>query len=75
MAACAAYFAMGPARGKRSIAAVGILVGLAMILMKVIPVLPGHFSRYEWMALLAWIVLGASLNLREKTLARSAASH
>jgi amino acid transporter len=75
MAACAAYYAMRPARGKRSIAAVGLVVGVAMILMKLVPVLPGHFSRYEWIALLVWILLGASLNLREKALARSAAGH
>ena len=30
-----------------------------MILMKVIPFVPGHFSPYEWLALGIWIVLGA----------------
>ena len=75
MAACASYFAMRPTRGKRTIAAVGILVGIAMILMKIIPALPGHFSRYEWIALLLWIILGAALNAREKALAQAAASH
>jgi hypothetical protein len=74
-AACAAYYVMRPARGKRAIAAIGAAVGLAMILMKIVPVLPGHFSRYEWMALILWITLGLSLHIREKTLAQAAAGH
>lgn len=74
-AACAAYYVMRPSRGKRGIAAIGIAVGIAMILMKVVPVLPGHFSRYEWIALIIWIALGVSLHIREKALARAAASH
>ncbi len=61
MAACAAYYRMRPRRGKRMIAATGALVGLAMILMKVVPILPGHFSGYEWIALLAWVSLGIAL--------------
>lgn len=74
-AACAAYYAMRPTRGKRAMAALGIVVGLAMILMKVIPALPGHFSRYEWIALLVWISAGALLNLREKVLAKADATN
>ena len=46
-------------RRQRLIAAVGALVGLLMILMKVVPFVPGHFSIYEWLALGIWIVLGA----------------
>ena len=30
-----------------------------MILMKVVPFVPGHFSIYEWLALGIWIALGA----------------
>jgi amino acid transporter len=75
LAACAAYYVMRPGRGKRIVAAVGVVVGMAMILMKVIPVLPGHFSRYEWMALVLWISLGVALNTREKVLAQVTVNH
>jgi hypothetical protein len=30
-----------------------------MVLVKVVPVIPGHFTRYEWMALAVWAGLGA----------------
>jgi amino acid transporter len=73
-AACAAYYAMRPSPQKRAIAGVGVAVGLAMILMKVVPVLPGHFSRYEWIALIIWIAVGVSLHIREKALAQATAS-
>lgn len=58
LAACAAYYQMGPAPGKRFVAAIGALVGLLMILMKIVPFVPGHFSGYEWLALGIWLGLG-----------------
>jgi APA family basic amino acid/polyamine antiporter len=67
LAACAAYYQMGPAPRKRLVAAIGALVGLLMILMKVIPFVPGHFSRYHWLALGLWLVLGVALSRRART--------
>jgi basic amino acid/polyamine antiporter, APA family len=68
-ATCAAYLAMGRAgtlAGRSKVAAVeyfvagfGLLVAIAMLLMKVVPAVPGHFTIYEWLALGIWIVLGA----------------
>ena len=68
-AACAACFSLGRARKGagvislsatgRGIALLGLLVGIAMVLMKVIPLVPGHFTRYEWLALAVWVLLGA----------------
>jgi len=58
LATCAAYLWMRPAALDRIIALVGVLVGLAMLLMKLAPFVPGHFSGWEWLALLLWIVLG-----------------
>jgi len=46
-------------RLERGIAGFGLLVGIAMALMKVIPLVPGHFTLYEWLALTVWVVLGA----------------
>jgi basic amino acid/polyamine antiporter, APA family len=64
LATCAAYFAMGPAPGQRLIAASGVLIGSLMILMKIVPQMPGAFSGYEWLALLLWIALGVALGLQ-----------
>jgi amino acid transporter len=68
-ATCAAYLTMGRARklpGQLNlsafewvIAAFGLLVAIAMLLMKVVPAVPGHFTAYEWLALGIWIALGA----------------
>jgi APA family basic amino acid/polyamine antiporter len=67
LAACAAYYQMAPSPRQHLIAAIGALVGLLMILMKVIPIVPGHFSIYEWLALGVWIVLGAIAARRATT--------
>jgi APA family basic amino acid/polyamine antiporter len=68
-ATCAAYISMGRARTlpgqlslstkEWSIATIGLLVAIAMFLMKVVPAIPGHFTEYEWLALAIWIALGA----------------
>jgi hypothetical protein len=36
-----------------------LLVAVALMLMKVVPAIPGHFTAYEWLALGIWILLGA----------------
>jgi len=66
-AACAACLALPRSRpglmklsvAERAVAAFGLAVGIAMALMKVIPLVPGHFTVYEWIALGVWIALGA----------------
>jgi len=68
-ATCAAYLSMGsagtlPHHSKLSaiewlVATLGLLVAIAMLLMKVVPAVPGHFTIYEWLALAIWIALGA----------------
>jgi basic amino acid/polyamine antiporter, APA family len=63
-ATCAAYFRMNPSDADRRISAFGALVGLCMILMKIVPGIPGHFTKYEWLALSVWIVLGLLLGRR-----------
>jgi APA family basic amino acid/polyamine antiporter len=45
--------------GGRVIAVFGLLVGISMFLMKVVPLVPGHFTVYEWIALACWVALGA----------------
>ena len=63
-AACCAYYRIAGTPRQRVVAAGGGLVALSMILMKIIPGIPGHFSRYEWLALGIWIVLGVALHRR-----------
>ena len=58
MAACASYYRMKPATAGRVAALIGLLVTSLMIVAKVVPVIPGHFTRYEWIALGVWIALG-----------------
>ncbi len=58
MAACASYLCMRPALVGRAAAVFGLLVTSAMILVKLVPLVPGHFSRYEWLALAVWIAIG-----------------
>jgi amino acid transporter len=63
MAACASFYCMKPSFGGRAAAIIGLLVTSLMVLVKVVPVVPGHFTRYEWMALALWAALGASIRV------------
>lgn len=58
LAACAAYWAMRPGRRERVIAGAGVAVGALLVLMKVLPFVPGHFDRYEFLALGLWCLAG-----------------
>jgi basic amino acid/polyamine antiporter, APA family len=64
MAACAAYFFLARSSAKRVIAGVGAFLGGMMILMKVVPLFPGHFTAYEWLALAVWMAVGVLLHWR-----------
>src|SRR5580700_3205735 len=74
-ATCAAYISLGrsgtmPGRVKLSaidwlVAGFGLFVAIAMMLMKIFPAIPGHFTVYEWLALGIWIALGALARRRE----------
>jgi amino acid transporter len=57
-AVCAAYLCMRPKIADSLIALLGALVGLAMMLMKLLPFVPGSFSGWEWLAFTLWIILG-----------------
>src|ERR1700674_3149587 len=59
MAGCASYWCMKPSFRGRAAALFGLLVTSLMVLVKVVPVVPGHFTRYEWTALAVWAGLGA----------------
>jgi len=67
LAACAAFYRIAQSVRQRLAAAFGVTVGLLMILMKVVPAIPGSFSKYEWLALGLWVVLGTTLGWRGLT--------
>jgi APA family basic amino acid/polyamine antiporter len=63
MAACASYLCMKPGWVGGSAAAFGVLITAAMILAKLLPVVPGHFSLYEWIALAIWAGIGILIRI------------
>jgi len=58
MSACASYSCMAKDFGGRAAAIFGMIVTSLMILVKVLPLVPGHFTRWEWVALGIWAGLG-----------------
>jgi APA family basic amino acid/polyamine antiporter len=62
LSACAAYIARNRRRqtsqARTPIAWVGSTVAMAIVLMKVVPGVPGSFTGAEWVALSAWSGLG-----------------
>ncbi len=77
-ATCAACLAMARSRSaviklsviERTIAAFGLVVAVAMALMKIVPFVPGHFTIYEWLALGIWIAAGRCDSQRNSKVAR-----
>ena len=61
MAACASYYKMKPRGLRRAAAVFGLCVTTAMILVKLLPWVPGHFTWHEWVALAMWGLLGAAI--------------
>ena len=59
MAACASYYRMKPPWPRRAAAVFGLVVTSIMILVKLVPLVPGHFTSHEWIALAIWGALGA----------------
>ena len=64
LAACVACFYLQPAPGTRALAVAGMTVAVLLVLMKILPFVPGHFSRYEWLALIVWAALGLAMRVR-----------
>jgi amino acid transporter len=57
MSACAAFILR--ARGESTAMAwTGVAVSLSIVLMKIVPAVPGSFTRFEWIAFVAWCTIG-----------------
>ena len=63
-AACLSFWLVEKKTSMRIVTGLGIVVSLALFLMKVLPVIPGHFSIWEWVTLGIWLFLGAVLHRR-----------
>jgi basic amino acid/polyamine antiporter, APA family len=64
LAACLSFYMVERRSRPRLIAAAGIIVSLLLVLMKWLPVVPGHFTVAEWVAFGIWLSLGLLLHLR-----------
>jgi amino acid transporter len=58
LSACVSFLLVESNVKSRMVAAVGALVALALLLMKLLPVIPGHFTKWEWIVLAIWIGTG-----------------
>lgn len=63
-ATCLSFWMVEKRFSMRFVTGLGILVSLLLFLMKVLPVIPGHFSPAEWIAFAIWLALGAFLHRR-----------
>jgi len=66
LAACLSFWLVEKRISLRVVTGLGIVVSLLLFLMKVLPVIPGHFSPAEWIAFGIWVVLGAILHRRPR---------
>jgi basic amino acid/polyamine antiporter, APA family len=62
--ACISFWLIEPRPRFRVIATLGALASLTLVLMKFLPVFPGHFSGWEWLALGVWLAIGFLLHAR-----------
>jgi basic amino acid/polyamine antiporter, APA family len=66
LASCVSLYIVEKAGTQRWIAVSGTIVSLALVLMKLLPTVPGHFSIAEWIALAVWLTLGAMLHIASR---------
>jgi basic amino acid/polyamine antiporter, APA family len=64
LAACLSFWLVERSPRMRLITGLGICVSFLLLLMKLIPAFPGHFTHAEWIALAIWLILGAILRRR-----------
>jgi basic amino acid/polyamine antiporter, APA family len=58
LATCASYLRIEKRRGRQLMGRLGVIITFALILMKFLPSVPGHFTIFEYVALAAWIAIG-----------------
>ena len=68
LATCAAFLAIERNVARRVVAAAGALVAFALLAIKLLPAVPGHFSAAEYIALAGWIATGVVFRNRARTI-------
>jgi len=60
LSTCVAWLVRHPEGAGRAAAGFGAAVSTAVVVMKTVPIVPGSFSRAEWIAFALWSALGAA---------------
>jgi APA family basic amino acid/polyamine antiporter len=63
LAACVSFVVVDSGVKGRVVAGIGAVVALILLLMKLLPMFPGHFSLAEWIALGIWLATGLAFHL------------
>ncbi len=63
-AACISFFYVERNTRLRAVTLLGMLVSALLVLMKLMPAVPGHFTGLEWVALAVWLTVGLLLRRR-----------
>jgi len=61
-AACASFLMVERRKRMRAVAGAGACVALGLVLMKLLPDVPGHFNLSEWGVLAIWLAIGFVLH-------------
>jgi len=61
-AACISFFLVESSAKLRAIAMLGMVISALLVLMKLVPAVPGHFSGAEWIAMGIWVAIGLMLH-------------
>jgi APA family basic amino acid/polyamine antiporter len=64
LATCLSFYMVERSVLLRLTAGLGMAVSLLLVLMKLLPIFPGHFSLAEWIALGIWLAIGLLLRYR-----------
>ena len=67
MAACLSFWLVESNPRMRLITGLGIVVSFLLLIMKLIPAFPGHFTHAEWITLAIWLALGTALHATRRT--------
>jgi amino acid transporter len=59
--ACLSFWMVEKKPAPRLITTLGLAMALLLLLMKLVPMFPGHFSAAEWVALAVWLGIGFTL--------------
>ena len=71
LATCLSFFVIERNLRSRALTGLGILVAALLLVMKLFPAFPGHFTQPEWIALAIWLALGTSLHFFSSSLPRN----